>query len=44
MENDELKDQIYRRICEAQILQYKSNSNSNSEEVEVTTDEANESD
>ena len=44
LESDELKDQIYRRICEAQILQYKSNTNSNSEEVEVTTDEANESD
>ena len=25
LESDELKDQIYRRICEAQILQYKSN-------------------
>jgi recombination protein RecA len=41
LENAELKDQIYRRICEATILQYK---NSASEEVEVTTDEANESD
>lgn len=41
LENEELKDQIYRRICEATILQYK---NSASEEVEITTDEANESD
>jgi hypothetical protein len=42
--DDELKDQIYRRICEATILQYKTNSNSNSEDVEVTTDIGNESD
>ena len=42
LENEELKDQIYRRICEATILLYKNNSNS--EEVEVTTDGANESD
>jgi hypothetical protein len=42
LENEELKDQIYRRICETTILLYKNNSNS--DEVEVTTDEANESD
>ena len=42
LENQELKDQIYVRICEATILLYKNNSNS--DEVEVTTDEANESD
>ena len=41
LENEELKDQIYRRICEATILQYKTTS---SDEVEITTDEANESD
>jgi recombination protein RecA len=41
LEDEELKDQIYRRICEATILQYK---NSAMEEVEVTTDGANESD
>ena len=41
LNNAPLKDQIYRRICEATILQYK---NSNSDEVEVTTDGANESD
>ena len=39
--NEELKDQIYRRICEVCILQYK---NSASEEVDETTDVANESD
>jgi hypothetical protein len=42
LQNEVLKDQIYRRICEETILQYKINSNS--EEVEVTTDETNESD
>jgi recombination protein RecA len=41
LENEELKDQIYRRICEATILLYKAAS---SDEVEVTTDEGNESD
>jgi hypothetical protein len=41
LENEELKDQIYRRICEATILLYK---NSATDEVELTTDEANESD
>lgn len=41
LENEDLKDQIYRRICEATILQYKTTS---SDEVEITTDEANESD
>jgi recombination protein RecA len=41
LENEELKDQIYRRICEATILQYKTSA---SEEVEITTDEGNESD
>ena len=41
LENEELKDQIYRRICEATILQYKTAS---SDEVEITTDEGNESD
>jgi hypothetical protein len=39
--NSDLKDQIYRRICEATILKYKSSA---SEEVEITTDEAYESD
>jgi hypothetical protein len=42
LENQELKDQIYRRICEATILQYKTNSAT--DEVESTTDGANESD
>jgi len=41
LNNEELKDQIYRRICEVCILQYK---NSASEEVDETTDVANESD
>jgi recombination protein RecA len=41
LENLELKDQIYRRICESTILQYKTAS---SDEVEITTDEGNESD
>jgi recombination protein RecA len=41
LEDEELKDQIYRRICEATILQYKTSA---SEEVEITTDEGNESD
>ena len=41
LENLELKDQIYRRICESTILQYKTAS---SDEVELTTDEGNESD
>jgi recombination protein RecA len=41
LKNEELKDQIYRRICEVCILQYK---NSASEEVDETTDVANESD
>ena len=40
--DEKLKEQIYLRICETAILQYKNNSNS--DEVEVTTDEANESD
>lgn len=39
--NDELKDQIYRRICDSTILKYRSSA---SEEVEITTDEAYESD
>lgn len=39
--DEELKDQIYRKICEASILQYKS---TNTEEVEISTDVANESD
>jgi recombination protein RecA len=39
--NVDLKDQIYRRICDATILKYKSSA---SEEVEITTDEAYESD
>ena len=42
LQDEKLKDQIYVRICEATILLYKNNSNS--DEVEVTTDEANESD
>ena len=42
LKNEELKDQIYRRICEVTILQYKTNSAS--EEVDETTDVANESD
>jgi len=41
LEDESLKDQIYRRICEATILQYKTSA---SEEVEITTDEGNESD
>ena len=41
LENENLKDQIYRRICEATILQYKTAS---SDEVEITTDEGNEPD
>jgi recombination protein RecA len=41
LKNEELKDQIYRKICEVTILQYK---NSASEEVDETTDVANESD
>ena len=41
MENEELKDQIYRRICETTILQYKSSS---TDEVEISTDVTNESD
>jgi hypothetical protein len=40
--DEKLKDQIYRRICEVTILQYKTNSAS--EEVDETTDVANESD
>lgn len=40
-ENDTLRDQIYRKICEATILQYK---NATTEEVELTTDVVNESD
>jgi recombination protein RecA len=39
--NEDLKDQIYRKICEVCILQYKSSA---SEEVDETTDVANESD
>jgi recombination protein RecA len=41
LKNEELKDQIYRKICEVSILQYKSSA---SEEVDETTDVANESD
>jgi len=41
LKNEELKDQIYRKICEVTILQYKSSA---SEEVDITTDVANESD
>ena len=41
LKDEDLKDQIYRRICEATILQYKTSA---SEEVEITTDEGNESD
>ena len=41
LQDEDLKDQIYRRICEATILQYKTSA---SEEVELTTDEGNESD
>jgi recombination protein RecA len=41
LQDEDLKDQIYRRICEATILQYKTSA---SEEVEITTDGANESD
>ena len=41
LSDEELKDQIYRKICEVSILQYK---NSASEEVDETTDVANESD
>jgi recombination protein RecA len=41
LQDAELKDQIYRKICEASILQYKSTT---TEEVEISTDGANESD
>jgi recombination protein RecA len=41
LKNEDLKDQIYRRICEATILQYKSSS---TDEVEISTDVTNESD
>ena len=41
LKNEDLKDQIYRKICEVTILQYKSSA---SEEVDITTDVANESD
>jgi recombination protein RecA len=41
LQDEDLKDQIYRRICEATILQYKS---SNSDEIETTTEVENESD
>lgn len=41
LKNEDIKDQIYRKICEVCILQYK---NSASEEVDETTDVANESD
>jgi recombination protein RecA len=41
LKNEELKDQIYRKICEVSILQYKSSA---SDEVDETTDVANESD
>ena len=41
MQNDDLKDQIYRKICETTILQYKSSS---TDEVEISTDVSNESD
>lgn len=41
LQDEALKDQIYRRICEATILQYKTSA---SEEVEITTDDGNESD
>ena len=41
LKDEALKDQIYRRICESTILQYKTAS---SDEVELTTDEGNESD
>jgi recombination protein RecA len=41
LQDEELKDQIYRKICEASILQYKS---TNTEEVEISTDGTNESD
>jgi recombination protein RecA len=42
LNDEELKDQIYRKICEVSILQYKTNSAT--EEVDETTDVANESD
>ena len=41
LQNEELRDQIYRKICEVSILQYKSSA---AEEVDETTDVANESD
>ena len=41
MQNEDLKDQIYRKICETTILQYKSSS---TDEVEISTDVSNESD
>ena len=42
LQNEELRDQIYRKICEVSILQYKNSSNT--EEVEISTDVTNESD
>ncbi len=41
LKNEDIKDQIYRRICEATILQYKSSS---ADEVEISTDVTHESD
>ena len=41
LKNEDLKDQIYRRICEATILQYRSSS---ADEVEISTDVTHESD
>ena len=41
LKNEDLKDQIYRRICEATILQYRSSS---TDEVEISTDVTHESD
>jgi len=42
LQREDLRDQIYRKICEVSILQYKNSSNT--EEVEISTDVTNESD
>jgi hypothetical protein len=41
LEDEKLKEQIYIKICDALILQYKTTS---TDEVEISTDVANESD
>jgi hypothetical protein len=41
LKDEKLKEQIYLRICETTILQYK---NSSTDDVEISTDVTNESD